>query len=192
MEVTPLPTTQEELYELLKSTTVGGKRFVININEGGQIRSVVLIDAKELSSIEETLSLMEDADEIKRIKNGDLAVHTGDFLSENEIIEEFQKLGHPTNIQRSYAQWHLVIARQVRNTVFCFNFTEIQDLLKFLFNDLLSQHEKLGSRLLADLSGLATVRHGEFRIIYRLDNTQKVLRVIEVQKNPDYQYVEPR
>ena len=139
-----------------------------------------LLSADHLFALEETLELMCDTEQLERIKAGEQALVSGNFVSQGEFE---QQMGISTRTMPT--RWRLVVSGPARRAILGLPIeTSRPRVVDFLTGDLLESPGTVGVELEGHLSRRYVASVADQRIIYRLDPTNRAVRVVDVQLRP--------
>lgn len=164
-------TTLPELAKLLSTTR---QQVVVEVPE---TRGLALLSADHLFALEETLELMCDTEQLERIKAGEQALVSGNFLSQGEFE---QQMGISTRTMPT--RWRLVVSGPARRAILGLPVeTSRPKVVEFVTGDLLESPGTVGVELEGHLSRRYVASVADQRVIYRLDPTNRAVRVVDVQ-----------
>jgi mRNA-degrading endonuclease RelE of RelBE toxin-antitoxin system/PHD/YefM family antitoxin component YafN of YafNO toxin-antitoxin module len=164
--------TFPELAKLLSSTR---EQVVVEVPE---TRGLALVSAEQLFALEESLELMSDSEQLERIKAGEAALVSGNFVSQGEFEQE---MGVATRTMPT--RWRLVISGPARRAILGLpNETSRPRVVEFLTGDLVERPGDVGVELEGQLSRRYVASVSDQRVVYRLDPTNRAVRVVDVQR----------
>ena len=82
-------------------------------------------------------------------------------------------------------QWRLVVAASVDRSLEHLPTKIATAVVEFMVGPLVDNPLQVGHLLQRDLSGLWSARRGAYRIVYELDETNKIVRVLRVDHRSD-------
>jgi PHD/YefM family antitoxin component YafN of YafNO toxin-antitoxin module/mRNA-degrading endonuclease RelE of RelBE toxin-antitoxin system len=166
---------QNTLPELAKLLSTSREQVVIEVTE---TRGLALVSAEQLFALEETLELMSDPEQLERIKAGEQALVSGNFVSQGEFEQE---MGVSTRTMPS--RWRLVVSGPARRAILGLPIeTSRPRVVEFLTGDLVERPGDVGIELEAQLSRRYVAAVADQRVVYRLDPTNRAVRVVDVQR----------
>ena len=127
-------------------------------------RALLLKVSSLLEEIVETLDILEDEDAMKSIKEAEEDVKAGRVRGYNEFVKELRNLERYT----------VKVTRR-----FEINFRKLDIQLKRRSDSTISPH--LGKPLRGELSGKRSLRIGDYRIIYIIDEHEKTVTLYNVR-----------
>lgn len=165
-------TTFPELAKLLCSTR---EQVVVEVPE---TRGLALVSADQLFAIEETLELMSDTEQLERIKAGEQALASGNFVSQGEFEHE---MGISTRTMPT--RWRLVVSGPARRAILGLPIESSRPrVVDFLTGELVERPGEVGVELEGQLSRRYVVAVADQRVVYRLDPTNRAVRVVDIQR----------
>ncbi len=166
---------QTTLHELAKQLATTRQQVVIEVPE---TRGLAILSAEHLFALEETLELMCDTEQLERIKAGEQALVSGNFLSQGEFE---QQMGISTRTMPT--RWRLVVSGPARRAILGLPLeTSRPKVIDFVTGDLLESPATVGVELEGQLSRRYVASVADQRIVYRLDPTNRAVRVVDVQR----------
>lgn len=82
-------------------------------------------------------------------------------------------------------EWDLVVAGSARRGLDRLPAKVAIAVLDFLVGPLIENPRRVGEALLGDLAGLHSARVGAYRVVYEIDATDRVVRVIYIDHRAD-------
>ena len=167
---------QTTLPELAKQLSTTRQQVVVEVP---QTRGLAIISADLLFALEETLELMSDNEQLERIKAGEQALVSGNFVSQGEFE---QQMGISTRTMPT--RWRLVVSGPARRAILGLpSETSRPRVVDFVTGDLLESPGSVGVELEGQLSRRYVASIADQRIVYRLDPTNRAVRVVDVQRS---------
>lgn len=166
---------QNTLPDLAKLLCSSREQVVVEVPE---TRGLALLSAEQLFALEETLELMSDTEQLERIKAGENALASGNFVSQGEFEQE---MGISTRTMPT--RWRLVVSGPARRAILGLpNETSRPRIIDFITSDLVERPGDVGVELEGQLSRRYVAAVADQRIVYRLDPTNRAVRVVDVQR----------
>lgn len=81
--------------------------------------------------------------------------------------------------------WTLVVAPSAERTLARINERVAAAVVEFMVGPLLDDPARVGKPLRRELAGYWSARRGAYRIVYRLDEERKELRVLRIEHRSD-------
>lgn len=167
---------QTTLPELAKQLSTTRQQVVVEVPE---TRGLAIVSADLLFALEETLELMCDTEQFERIKAGEQALVSGNFVSQGEFE---QQMGISTRTMPT--RWRLVVSGPARRAILGLPAeTSRPKVIDFVTGDLLESPGTVGVELEGQLSRRYVASVADQRIVYRLDPTNRAVRVVDVQRS---------
>ena len=166
---------QNNLPELAKLLSTTRQQVVVEVPDTS---GLALISADHLFALEETLEVMCDSDHMERIKAGEEALASGNFVSQGQFEQE---MGISTRTMPS--RWRLVVSGPARRAILSLpNETSRPRVVEFLTGDLAESPGDVGVELEGQLARRYVATVADQRVVYRLDPTNRAVRVVDVQR----------
>jgi PHD/YefM family antitoxin component YafN of YafNO toxin-antitoxin module len=166
---------QNTLPELARSMASTRQHVVVEVPGTG---GVAILSAEQLFALEETIELLCDTEQLDRIKAGEQALASGNFVSQGQFEQE---MGISTRTMPS--RWRLVISGPARRAVLGLPVeTSRPRVVEFLAGELVEDPGTVGAELEGQLSRRYVASVAGQRVVYRLDPTNRAVRVIDVQR----------
>jgi PHD/YefM family antitoxin component YafN of YafNO toxin-antitoxin module len=166
---------QTTLPELAKQLSTTRQQVVVEVPE---TKGLALLSVEHLFALEETLELMCDTERLERIKAGEQALASGNFLSQGEFE---QQMGISTRTMPT--RWRLVVSGPARRAILGLPAeTSRPRVIDFVTGDLLESPATVGVELEGQLSRRYVASVADQRVVYRLDPTNRAVRVVDVQR----------
>ena len=141
-------------------------------------QGLAILSAEMLFALEESLELMCDTEQYERIKAGESALVSGAFVSQGEFEQE---MGLSTRTMPS--RWRLVVSGPARRAILGLPVeTSRPKVLEFITGDLLENPGIVGVELEGQLARRHAAAVADQRVIYRMDPSNRAVRVIDVQR----------
>ena len=77
-------------------------------------------------------------------------------------------------------RWHLRVARGAERTLSRLPERVAGAIVEFMVGPLVEQPRRVGKPLHAELQGYWSARRGAYRVVYRLDNEKREVRVVRI------------
>ena len=166
---------QNTLSELVKMLSTTRQQVVVELPE---TRGVVLVSEEYLFALEETLELMSDAEHLDRIKAGEQALASGNFVSQGQFEQEMG-----VSIRTMPTRWRLFVSGPARRAILSLPIEMSRArVVEFLTDDLAERPGEVGVELEGQLSRRYVASVADQRVVYRLDPTNRAVRVVDVQR----------
>jgi len=145
---------------------------------------VAMVPAEVLAGLEETVAVLGDPTVVQRLRQGEYALQTGNFLGQQELE---QRLGVPASpVNPGVSAWRLVAAAGACQAIEALANEHVRRAVTaFVFTTLRDAPAAAGVELRGELNRRYAARVGGQRVVYRLDTTQRVVRLIDVHRCDD-------
>ena len=121
---------------------------------------------------------MCDTEQLDRIRAGEQALVSGNFFSQGEFE---QQMGISTRTMPT--RWRLVVSGPARRAILGLpGETSRTRVIDFVTGDLLESPGTVGVELEGQLSRRYVAAVADQRVVYRLDPTNRAVRVVDVQR----------
>lgn len=139
---------------------------------------LAIVSAEQLFALEESLELMCDTEQFDRIKAGEQALVSGNFVSQGAFEQE---MGVSTRTMPT--RWRLFVSGPARHSILGLPVeTSRPRVVEFITGDLLENPGSVGVELEGTLSRRHAATVGDQRVVYRVDPTNRAVRVVDVQR----------
>jgi len=167
---------QTNFPELAKLVASSRQQIVVEVPD---TPGLALVPADHLFALEETLEIISHPDRLDRIKTGEEALVAGNFVSQGQFEQE---MGMATRTMPT--RWRLFLSGPARRAVLGLA-PEVSrpKVVEFLTGELLEQPASAGVELEGQLARRYVATISDQRLIYRLDPTNRAVRVIDVQSD---------
>jgi PHD/YefM family antitoxin component YafN of YafNO toxin-antitoxin module/mRNA-degrading endonuclease RelE of RelBE toxin-antitoxin system len=175
------------LVELVGGVATGGERVAL-VNGGVPV--AVLVNARELRALDETIAMLSNHDHLRRVAAGEDAIQIGDLLAGSDL--QLLDPGHQF-VQRALTRasaaaepgaaqdhWDLMVSGPARRTLEKLPRHMSDLVLRFVFQHLLVDPARVGIELRGSLSRRFCAHVETEMVIYRLDSVKRSVRLIEV------------
>jgi hypothetical protein len=139
---------------------------------------LAILSAEMLFALEESLELMCDTEQHERIKAGEAALAAGNFVTQGSFETE---MGLSTRTMPS--RWRLFVSGPARGAILGLpQETSRPRVIEFMTSELLENPATVGVELEGELSRRHVAAVADQRIVYRMDPTNRAVRVVDVQR----------
>jgi mRNA-degrading endonuclease RelE of RelBE toxin-antitoxin system len=166
---------ESTLYEIAGDLASSRQHLVIEVPG---TPGLAILSAEQLFALEESLELMCDTEQYERIKVGEQALVSGNFVSQGEFEKE---MGLSTRTMPS--RWRLFVSGPARRAILGLLVeTSRPRVVEFITGDLLENPSGVGVELEGQLSRRHVAAVADQRIVYRIDPTNRAVRIVDVQR----------
>jgi mRNA-degrading endonuclease RelE of RelBE toxin-antitoxin system len=178
------------LGEVLEAVSRGYERVHVPVQGSS---GVSMVCTAALDALEESFEIMSEHSLGERLRRGEHALRTGDFVSEKELAEELGLAFAPdaggmvalaapgaTPAGGTAARWRLVTGRPAKDALVGVHERERAELWRFVTGTLLVDPDRCGIELVGDLAPRLLARVAGYRVIYRTDTIQHAVRLIDI------------
>ena len=146
----------------------------VEITRNGRVVAI-LMSAEEVSVREETLRIMSDPVALADIGEADLAHSSGDVV-----------VGVDVSVPSGPEPFELVVTPPARRAIE----SELTDavahaVIQLITGSLVRDPHRVGKQLRRELAGLWVARRGSYRVVYRIDESRRVVVVIRIDHRSD-------
>jgi mRNA-degrading endonuclease RelE of RelBE toxin-antitoxin system/PHD/YefM family antitoxin component YafN of YafNO toxin-antitoxin module len=165
---------QANFMDLISRLGPGGESLVIDVPG---TRGLAILPAELLEAYEETIEILSDPTLLERVRAGDFALQSGSFIAQKDFETEFGMDVAKTGTR----PWRLVVSNTARTALRSLpRETSRAQVIEFVAGPLLDNPTHVGVELAADLARHFSAHIVDQRVVYRLDTTQKIVRLIDV------------
>jgi mRNA-degrading endonuclease RelE of RelBE toxin-antitoxin system len=145
-------------------------------------RGITLVSTDRYEGLIETLEIMSDIEMRDQLRNADMALQSGNFIKQVDFEREYGL--SPVN-----GRWKLVVSGPAHKSVLNVPAMSSRNrILEFVLGPLVDNPEGLGLELVGDLARRYKATVGDYRVIYRFEPFQQVVRLVDVLRG-DYFHV---
>lgn len=175
MAVEPLRTVKDHLSELVRRVEAHHER--IEITRNGR-RSAVLISPDELEAIEETLEILSDTEAVAELVAARRAVAQGDVV--------WRGRSPPTACRVTEESYGLAVAGPAARAIAATLPKAVASAaIELITGPLVENPHRVGRELRGPLGGIWTVRRGDYRVLYEIDDEHREVIVLRVAHRSD-------
>jgi mRNA-degrading endonuclease RelE of RelBE toxin-antitoxin system/PHD/YefM family antitoxin component YafN of YafNO toxin-antitoxin module len=166
---------QTTLPELVAAVASARDQIIVEV-PGTQ--GLAIVSADQLFALEESLEIMCDPEQFERVKTGEQALVSGNFVSQGEFEKE---MGISTRTMPT--RWRLMVSGPARRAILgLLAETSRPQVIEFMTGELLENPISVGVELEGQLARRHAAAVADQRVIYRMDPTNRAVRVIDVQR----------